>query len=307
MGSPEFAIPTFTALSKNPNYLLVGLYCQPDKKKGRGQKLCATRCKEFALEQNIPVFQPHTLKDDAVFENYKSLKPDLTLVVAYGKIIPERFLELPVFSTFNVHSSLLPELRGAAPINWAIARGYQKTGITIFKIAKKLDSGDIVFQKELQIKKNETATELYERLSRLSREIICDVLDNIFSKNITFTPQDDSKASTAPIIKKCDGKINFALSGNEIFNLIRGFSPWPGTYAIMKNKIFKILSGELLPLTQEASLHKTGSLFDLQRGYVRLSDSVLKLTFVQLEGKKPMNWETFRCGLKRDDENLILL
>jgi methionyl-tRNA formyltransferase len=306
MGSPSFAIPTFIEIFKNPKYEIVGLYCQPDKKKGRGQKICQTACKKFALEKNIPVFEPKSLNNDFVFEEFKNLKPDLVLVAAYGKIIPERILKVPPFSTFNIHSSLLPELRGAAPINWAIVRGYEKTGITIFKIEKKLDSGDIVFQKEVEIKKDETAKDLHDKLAQISGSIICKVLDDIFSKRVPFKPQDESKVTFAPLIKKSDGKIDFSLSGLQIFNLIRGFYPWPGTYAFMNKKILKFIEALILPLESKYEHLTNGTLFDIEKGLLKLSDSVLKLKRVQLEGKKEMNWEIFKCGLKNNDDLIIL-
>lgn len=298
MGSPEFALPSFKSILESSQFEIVGLFCQPDKRSGRGQKFCAPACKKFAEKNNIPIFQPDSLKGDALFETYKDLNPDLTLVAAYGKIIPKRFLALPKLGCFNIHSSMLPELRGAAPINWAIVRGYKKTGITIFKIVSKLDSGDIYFQQEVDIDPHENAQDLHDKLAKLSGEIIVDFLADIFKNKLKAAAQNNDLATYAPIIKKEDGKIDFLKPGNEIYNLIRGFTPWPGSFTSLDGKTFKIIKAELFQ--PKAALDKTesGTIYDLKNGFVKLSDSSLKLITVQIEGKKAMDYKDFIRGYK---------
>jgi methionyl-tRNA formyltransferase len=306
MGSPDFSLPAFQAVCNHKDFEVVGLYCQPDKKKGRGQKLAAPPCKIIAEERNIPVFQPGSLKrNDEEFEKFKNLKPDLVLVVAYGKILPTRFINLPKFGTINIHSSLLPRLRGAAPINWAIVRGDTKTGITVMNVIPKLDSGDILHQVETPISPTENASELHDRLAQMSADIIVETLERYFRGEITPIPQNDAESTYAPIIKKEDGRIDFRKSGKEIINLIRGFSPWPGSFAELNGKLFKIIDAELQSAKSDLSQHEVGELFDTTNGLVKIKDSVLKLKTVQLAGKRQMDFKTFILGFRKTDKIIL--
>jgi len=306
MGTPEFPEKAFHEIRKHSSLSIVALFCQPDRRSGRGQKVTHPPCKCFALKNDIPVFQPENLKEEKIFNIYKNLKPDLTLVAAYGKILPERYLNFPSHGAINIHSSLLPKLRGAAPINRAIERGYKKTGITIMKLAKKLDSGDILFQKETDILPDETAGELHDRLSSMAGDLIIDVLEKIFKGDIMPLPQKESEATYAPIIKKGEGKIDFKMPGQQIYNRIRGFSPWPGSYCSFEGKSLKILRARLLRDAHSNDDFPCGTVIDIKKGHVRLSDSTLELLRIQLEGKRAVDWASFANGLKTKNRYPVL-
>ncbi|EYE89275.1 methionyl-tRNA formyltransferase [Fervidicella metallireducens AeB] len=238
-GTPEFAVPTLEKILEKHD--VVAVLTQPDKPKGRGQKVQYSPVKELALKCNIPVYQPSKLKSDReVIDKLKDLNPDVIVVVAYGQILSKEVLDIPKYGCINVHASLLPKLRGAAPINWSIINGDTKTGITTMKMDVGLDTGDMLLKSEVEIGENETAGELHDRLMFLGAEVLIETLDRIEVNQVIPEKQDDSMSSYAPMLNKELGKINWNLDSKTINNLIRGVTPWPGAFTYYQNKMLKI-------------------------------------------------------------------
>lgn len=229
MGTPEFAALSLSALI-NAKRDVAGVFTQPDRVSGRGMKLKFSPVKELALQYEIPVFQPVKMREGTALRLLNELKPDLVVVVAYGRILPPEFLEAPPLGCINVHGSLLPELRGAAPIQWAVARGYQKTGVTTMYMAQGIDTGDIILYNELPIVADDTAGSLYGKLGVLGAGLLVDTIDRIEKGTAPRIPQDDSLATFAPVITKEDGCIDFTRPLREVDCHIRGMHPWPCAY-----------------------------------------------------------------------------
>jgi methionyl-tRNA formyltransferase len=235
-GTPRFAVPTLEALvhAGFPVRLVV---TQPDKPRGRGLTLAPSSVKESALALQLPVTQPYSIKNNDEFRaQLTALKPDAIIVVGYGRIIPQWMIDLPRLGNINLHASLLPKYRGAAPIQWAIARGETVTGVTIMRIDAGLDTGDIFLQKEIPIELTDTAETLAPVLAATGADLMVDTLRRLQADTITSRPQDHAKATLAPILKKQDGRIDFRQTAQEICNRLRGFLPWPGAYTIFRGK-----------------------------------------------------------------------
>ena len=227
MGTPDFSVPTLRALVK-AGHSIVGVYCQPDKQKGRGKQIQMPPVKEAALSLDLPVYQPITLRDDAVQKELIDLAPDVIVVIAYGKILPPWLIRLPKYGCINIHASILPKYRGAAPIHYAILNGDTKTGVTIMHMDDGLDTGDIIDIAEIDILPNETTGALFERIAELGARTISPVLDKWVKGEITATPQDDALASHTSKITKEMGLIDWHQPAHKIVNLIRGLNPAPG-------------------------------------------------------------------------------
>ena len=239
MGTPDFAVPSLKALIDS-KYNVVGVVCQPDRPSGRGRKLTSPPVKILAEAESIPVMQPEKIRTDEFFEEIKSFKPDLICVTAYGKIIPPNILELPKYGCVNVHASLLPNYRGAAPINWAIINGEKNTGITTMLMDEGMDTGDILLKIEIEIGEDDTSIELSEKLSAIGAELLIETIEKGQNDEIEPIKQNDSEATSAPIIKKDVGRIDWSKSAEEIRNLIRGTQPWPGAFTSYNGKNLKI-------------------------------------------------------------------
>ena len=234
MGTPEFSVPSLKRLILD-GHEIAGVFTQPDKPAGRGKHLHAPPVKTVALEHNIPIYQPSKIKtNDEVRAVFETISPDACVVAAYGKILPEWMLAIPRLGCINVHSSLLPKYRGAAPINWAIANGERETGVTIMKMDAGMDTGPMLAQQSVPIDNDETAPELAARLARLGADLLSATLPGVERGEIEPTPQDDSAATYAPMLKREDGSINWSLSAREIANRVRAFQPWPGSYTIFR-------------------------------------------------------------------------
>lgn len=248
MGTPDFAVPALRAIAiTNSKYELVGVLTNPDRPAGRGKHISQSAVKKAALEFNIPVYQPKKLrKNNEAFEMISNWKPDLCVVAAYGQILPQRFLDIPKFGCVNIHASLLPKYRGAAPINWSIVRGEKETGITTMMMEKGLDTGPILDQVSIPIPKNTTAQEIHDDLSLLGAGMIIPTLDALVEGSITLEIQDHDASSYAPMMTKNDGKIDWEKSNGEVHNLIRGMNPWPGAFAEFRGKIIKIHRSEVV-------------------------------------------------------------
>ena len=240
MGTPDFAVPCLESIIKSEDNFVIGVVTQPDKPKGRGHKLQPTPVKAKAIEYEIPVFQPETLKNKIFEDELKQLNPDIIIVVAYGQLLPEYILNFPKFGCINVHASLLPKYRGAAPIQWSIINGETETGVTTMYMAKALDTGDMIQKAEIQIGDKETAGELHDRLSLIGADLIVETIKKIAKGKAVRVSQDDSLSCYAPMLDKETGHIDWNKNSSDIINLIRGTNPWPGSFTSYKSEIMKI-------------------------------------------------------------------
>lgn len=293
MGTPAFAVPSLRALVE-AGYEIAAVFTQPDRPVGRGGKLTAPPVKQVALELGLEINQPESAKTSEVYTYLREKSPDVIVVVGYGQIISQRIIDLPRLGCVNVHSSLLPRLRGAAPINWAIVRGDEKTGVSTMQIVKKLDAGDVLGVKETPIGDDEYAPELADRLAQMGAELLIETLQRLERGAITPEPQDDAASTYAPIMKREDGLVDWNLPAQEIYNRVRGFSPWPGAYTFFRGKRFHIhralaTPGQAVPGTMVID----GALLKIGCG-----DGLLQALEVQLEGKRAMAAEDFVNGYK---------
>lgn len=239
MGTPEFAVPCLARLIAD-GYEIAGVFTQPDKPKGRGHKLAPPPVKELALQHNLPVYQPEKLRDGQALEIFRSLKPDLAVVVAYGRILPKELLEVPALGCVNVHGSLLPKYRGAAPIQWSVLNGDAVGGITTMYMAEGLDSGDMILQEETPIGENETAGELYERLSQIGASLLSETVKQILSGNAPRIPQEESQATLAPMLEKPMGQLDFSKPAFAVHKWICGMNPWPAAFTSLDGMTVKV-------------------------------------------------------------------
>jgi methionyl-tRNA formyltransferase len=304
LGTPEFAVPSLER-AVQAGHKVLAVLTQPDRPRGRGRELAAPPVKEAALRLGLCIEQPERIRSPEMVEFLANLRPEVMVVVGYGKIIPQSILDIPPHGIINVHASLLPKYRGAAPIQWAVAMGETRTGVTTMRIDAGLDTGDILLQAETEIGPEETAVELAARLAPMGADLLVETLARIGSGTLTARPQDSSQASLAPILKKEDGRIDWTRSAREIHNRIRGFTPWPGCYTQFRGKQLTIhaarLAGPAAGLP--GSLHP-------QKGRLLVScggGESLELVEVQLEGKRPMPAADFQNGYKVGDNELLEL
>lgn len=282
-GTPAFAVPTLEKLVAAGNRVRL-VVTQPDRPKGRGLELVASPVKESALKLNLPIIQPDRIKNNEEFRTQIStLKPEAIIVVGYGRLIPQWMLDVPRLGNINLHASLLPQYRGAAPIQWAIANGETVTGVTTMRLDAGLDTGDILEQREVAITLEDTAETLSPRLATLGADLMVETLLGLEDGSIRGRPQDGSRATLAPILKKEDGAVDFSRSAVEIFNRMRGFQPWPGAYTKFRGKNLQILKARPAPdRLPAAELHATGATLLVGCG----QNTSLELLELQLEGKK---------------------
>ena len=297
MGTPDFSLQPLRKLIEAGHYVSLVL-TREDKKRNRGE-LSPTPVKELAQELNIPVLTPSIMKDEALLERLNSEKADFFVVVAYGKILPKEILDMPKFGCINIHASLLPEYRGAAPIQWSIIDGKKKTGITTMLMDEGLDTGDILKQYELPIADNETGGSLFEKLALLGGEAIVDTVDNF--NNITPKKQGESTTGYAKMISKSMGDIDFNKSAIEIERLIRGMNPWPSAYTNYMGKVLKIWEAKVAENISELPNIKLnenyGKIYSFNnRIFIICNSSVLEVLSLQLEGKKKMSAKDFLLG-----------
>ena len=282
-GTPRFAVPTLEKLVE-AGFRIHLVVTQPDRPKGRGLELVASPVKESALRLNLPVTQPDRIKTNDEFRaQLTTLKPDAIIVVGYGRIIPQWMLDLPPLGNLNLHASLLPKYRGAAPIQWAIANGETVTGVTTMRIDAGLDTGDILQQQELPIGPDDTAETLAPPLASIGADLVVETLHRLEAGSVHPRPQDNARATLAPILKKEDGLVDFSRSASEVFNRIRGFQPWPGAHTKFRGKTLQITKAR--PTTEAAPPAELHILSDrLLVGCAQ--NSSLELLEIQLEGKK---------------------
>lgn len=294
MGTPDFAIPSLKILIENTHEILA-VVTTPDKERGRGQKITFTAVKQFAIENNIPVYQPEKLKGNIEFvEQMKILNPDLFIVVAF-RILPKEVFDIPKFGSFNLHGSYLPKYRGAAPIQWALINGDSETGLTTFKLAEKVDTGNIYLQEKVKIDPDDNFETLHDRMSLLGAKLVLKTVRLVESGDYKFLQQDDSLASPAPKITKEICSIDFNKSAKEIHNLVRGLSPHPAAFFIYNNKVIKIYKTEIVERTDLKPLQIEQSKKELIIG---CGNNALRILELQLEGKKRMSTEEFLRGFR---------
>ena len=296
MGTPTFSVPILKYLIEKTNVILV--VSQPDREKDRKGNILPTPIKELANSYNIEVFQPSKIKDN--YKKITELNPDIIITCAYGQIIPEEILNCPKYGCINVHGSLLPSLRGGAPIHHAIIDGLDKTGITIMYMDKKMDSGDIISQREITIEDNDNLDSLYEKMSYLGRDLLMETLPEIINGTNKRIKQDPDKVTFGLNITKEEEKINFEKSSKEIHNLIRGLSSIPGAYCILNNKRLKVYKSELTTL-KSSKLPGTIEKIDRTGIYINTIDNIIKFTDIKLEGKKRCLVSEFINGIKITD------
>ena len=295
-GTPQFAVPCLEAVVRE-RFDVRLVVSQPDRPKGRGLELVATPVKQVALAQGIPVTQPDKIKNNEEFKaQLEAIRPEAIIVVAYGRIIPRWMIDLPPLGNINVHASLLPKYRGAAPIQWAIACGETVTGVTTMRIDAGLDTGDMLLKAEVPIAADDTAVTLSPRLSQLGASLLVETLRAFESGEVQPTPQDDSQATVAPILKKEDGRIDFSRSASEIYNRLRGFQPWPGAFTTFRRKQLTVHAARpgMGPNLAAGELAVSGELLFVGCGM----HTVLELLEVQLEGKKRMRVADFVNGYR---------
>ncbi|MBZ5591855.1 MAG: methionyl-tRNA formyltransferase [Acidobacteriia bacterium] len=301
LGTPAFAVPTLEAVAAGHDVLSV--VTQPDRPKGRGQELSPSPVKQAAERLGLPVYQPERIRRPEAHAYLASLAPDIMVVVGYGQIIPQSVIDLAPRGIVNVHASLLPKYRGAAPIQWAIANGETRTGVTTMQINAGLDTGDILLARETEIGLEETAIELGERLATMGAQLLVDTLDGLVRYAITPRKQDDSQASFAPILKKEDGAISWTEPAGAIRNRIRGFLPWPGAYTSFRGHLLHIWRARVAE--NRTALAPGHVLAGAELRVACGSGSVLQLFEVQMEGRKRMSAGAFANG-QRLRENEIL-
>ncbi len=295
MGTPHIAVKPLEKLFNHPDIDIPLVICQPDKPKGRGKKMSQPPVKEFAIDNNIKVYQPDTLKNNTqAVEILRKISPDFFVVVAYGKILPVQILSIPRFAPINIHFSLLPKYRGAAPVNWTIINGDKYTGVSTMIMSEGLDKGDILLQKSTDIDKK-TSIELSEELSEMGADLICQTITNF--QHIKPRKQDESKSSYAPIIKKQDGLIDWDNDACYIERQIRGFQPWPSAYTFLNGKLMKIFKAEVIDNNREYANGEIVSV-DKKSFIVKCGNNSLQILELQMEGKKRTSAESFLAGSK---------
>jgi len=293
-GTPPFAIPTMKSLLSGPDEV-IAVVTQPDREKGRGRKVVTSPVKDLALQEGLSVFQPEKAKEEAFQKELGGLQPDLFVVIAYGQILPLPVLKIPKHGAINVHASLLPKYRGAAPIAWAILRGEGITGVTTMMMDKGMDTGDILLQKSVPIEKDETGETLHDRLAAVGAQLLQESLEGMKAGTLRPIPQDHSKATYAPPLKKTDGLIDWRKEAIEIDRLVRGLNPWPGAFAEWEGKSLKIYKGEV---RKGGASAKPGVVVWVGSNFIEVAtgrDSFL-IKEVQMEGKKRMSIRDFLPG-----------
>ena len=293
MGTPDFAVPCLKTL--NENYEVIAVITQPDRPKGRGQKLTPSPIKEYALEHNLTVLQPEKIKTSETEEQLKKLAPDLIVVVAFGQILSKAILDIPQLGCINVHASLLPKYRGAAPIHWSIINGETKTGITTMYMDVGLDTGDMILKEEVSISAKMNTGELHDTLMNIGAKTLLQTIKQIAEGSVVRNKQNDAKASYAPLLTKELERINWLLPAQEIYNLVRGLNPWPVAFSIFKGKKIKIWQTKVI---DNVTIGEIGTVLSLtETGFtVQTGKGILEILELQPESKRKMTAKDFVCG-----------
>jgi methionyl-tRNA formyltransferase len=299
-GTPEFAVPALRELLANPEFAVEAVVTQPDRPRGRGQKVSASPVKEVAAGAGARIYQPESVKADAARDFFAEIKPDAAVIIAYGQIIPRRLLQIPRLGWINLHASLLPKYRGAAPIAWAIINGEQKTGLTIMRLDPGLDTGPILMRREVEIGSDETAPELARRMAALGAPLVAESLVKLERGEIAPVPQDSTQASYAPILTKEHGRIDWSQTAGQIYNRIRGLAPWPGAFTTFRGQLCQVWGG---PTGRDAGgtiAHDPGTLIvsDAIIEVICGRNTRLRLEAAQIEGRKRISAREFAHGAR---------
>ena len=299
MGTPDFSVLPLEKLNNEYDVALV--VTQPDKQIGRKKEIKYSPVKEFALNNNIKIFQPVNIKNE--YKNIIDLNPDIIITCAYGQIIPKELLEFPKYGCINIHASLLPKLRGGAPIHKAIINGYEKTGVTIMYMDEKMDSGDIIYQEEVKIEENDDAGTLFDKLSLLGSKMIIDILPSILNGTNNRTVQNEEEVTYAYNITREEEKINFDNKTKNVYNQIRGLHPWPVGYTLLDDKKVKIFKSKIGTSKKEGLPGQIINVYDDSIG-VKTNDGEILIMELQFEGKKKISVKDYLNGIH--DKNVIL-
>ena len=303
LGTPSFAVPTLEAIV-SAGHRVLAVFTQPDRPKGRGGELNASPVKEAARRLGLTVHQPERIRRPEIVEQLRALQSEAMVIVGYGQIIPQSIIDIPPRGILNVPASLLPKYRGAAPIQWAIANGETRTGVTTMQIDAGLDTGNMLLKWETEIGPQETTLELSPRLARAGADLLVETLKRLAEGTITPQPQDNSQATLAPILKKEDGRIDWNWPARKIFNRTRGFLPWPGAYSFFRGQLFHIwrarVSGEAIPGQPGQLVPEKKRLF-----IVCGEGTALEPLEVQMEGRKRMPVESFLNGQRLNDNEML--
>ena len=294
MGTPDFAVPSLEALLKS-EHQVVGVVTQPDRPKGRGQEVVFLPVKAVCQREGIPVLQPLKMKDPAFLDALRQWKPDVIAVTAYGRILPPAILTLPPRGCINVHGSLLPKYRGAGPIQWAVIRGEQQTGITTMFMAEGMDTGDMLLQETVEIRADDTAGTLAPRLAEVGGRLLVETLRRLEAGTLTPQPQDDAQATMAPLLKKEDGVVDWTLPAAEIANRVRGLSPWPGAYTYVNGErwvLWRVAVGEEVSGAAPGTVTKVSK----DRVEVATGEGTIQLIDIQPSNSRRMTMAQYLAG-----------
>ncbi len=302
MGTPDFAVPTLEALVKGGHEVIAAV-TQPDKPKGRGKAVLMTPVKEKALEYSIPVYQPVKVRDEEFMKLLAKMNPDVIVVVAFGQILPKALLEIPGYGCVNVHGSLLPKYRGAAPIQWAVIDGEAVSGVTTMLMDEGLDTGDILEVREIPLDEKETGGSLFDKLSILGGELILSTLEKLENGSIERTPQGEPTTGYAKMLDKSMGEIDWEKGAVQIERLIRGLNPWPSAYTFLKGKSLKIWAADVVKDEGSGTFGRVKK--EKDRLLVETGDGFLSITELQLEGKKRMDTAAFLRGFPLEDGTVL--
>lgn len=299
-GTPEFGVPTLQALVANPKFSVEAVVTQPDRPRGRGQQVSASPVKEAAAAAGARIYQPESVKTDEARDFFTETKPEAAVIIAYGQIIPRRLLEIPRLGWLNLHASLLPKYRGAAPIAWAIINGESKTGLTTMRLDPGLDTGPILMQREIEIGSDETAPELAARMAEMGALLVVESLVKLERGEIEPIPQDASRASYAPILTKEHGRIDWGQTAAEIYNRVRGLAPWPGAFTMFRGRLCQVWGRPVASQTETKSGREPGCAI-LTEGGIEVAcgeGTRLELEAVQVEGRKRISAREFANGAR---------
>lgn len=305
MGTPDFALPCLEALIEK-GHNICAVVTQPDRPKGRGHKLMPPPVKELAERLGIKVYQPEKVKTKDFVDILKSINPEMIVVVAFGQILSKEILDIPKYGCINVHASLLPKYRGAAPINWSIINGEKVTGITTMFMAEGLDTGDIILKREISIDDSDNAKTLHDKLSVLGAKVLIDTVSLFENNKVVKIPQEEIEASYAKMLDKSTGRIEWSNDANSIFNQIRGVTPWPGAYTTYNGKMMKVFMAKVVNCKFESA--KCGEIIDKDRTSftVFCGDNCLKILEIQFESEKRMTVEEYLKGHEIEKGNILI-
>lgn len=298
MGTPDFSVPTLEKIIE-AGHEVIGVVTQPDKAKGRGKKVLFPPVKEKALEHNLPVYQPKRAREPEFIEQMRELNPDVMVVVAFGQILPKALLDIPKYGCVNVHASLLPKYRGAAPIQWAVIRGEKVSGVTTMQMDVGLDTGDMLMKTEVALAEDETGGSLHDKLSVLGGELLIETLKGLEAGTIQPEKQDDSQTGEyARMLDKALGKVDFSMPAEEIERLIRGLNPWPSAYTSYHGKTMKLWKAKVVSADADGEAAAPGQILSVdKKGFtVQTGDGALRILELQMEGKKRMDAGAFLRG-----------